>query len=198
MNQLFRRNTLSLCFIIIVKVFVYGQCIDDAKLKCWSGIDHLALEDFKIVSIDESYEPISGQFGISYDIKSFDRFKKNFNKHVNNVFFKRASELDTTRVKDLKSNLDFLQLQFDLCEIHVRKFRKELFLNRKELLKGLDFVGLLQEETIANFANEKRKLIRETDNGRDEEKLNEWSMKIEQELEALIQFSAWNSKKIKI
>ncbi len=191
------KNLIGLVLLFMVTV-ANGQCIDDHRYKCWSKVDPVDLSDFKKVEIDEAFLPVQGQFGISYEVKNFEVFKKNFNKNVKNIFLKRSSEVDTARVKDMKGNLAFVQLQFDLAEIHVREFRKKILLNRKKLLKGFDFLENLQEETLTNFTNEKRQLIEETKNGANQEVLKQWKDDIASRLAGMEIFSAWNKKKIKI
>ena len=89
-------------------------------------------------------------------------------------------------------------MQFDLAEIQARKFRKRILKDKRNISKGFDVVNKINNEIIAEFSEIRLKLMRETESGRNEQKIAEWKENILFELKELNEFRFENKKKIKL
>jgi basic membrane lipoprotein Med (substrate-binding protein (PBP1-ABC) superfamily) len=90
--------------------------------KRWSSEQKLTIDDFKIKISDENNDAVYSQFMISHAIGGFDFMKRNLNQKIENIFLGNASWIDTTKAAEIQKQIDFQQMQFDLAEIHARKF----------------------------------------------------------------------------
>ncbi|WP_343330033.1 hypothetical protein [Polaribacter staleyi] len=186
--------------IIIVSItclsYSFSQELQNGE-KRWSAEKKLTSNDFKIKTSDNNNQNIYSQFVISYSAKGFDFLKKNLNKNVENLFSGNASWIDTSRVKSIDQQIKFQQTQFDLAEIHARKFRQQLFLKKWKITKGFDILKKISNEIMAEFSEARMNLIKETESGLNQEKLMIWKEKISNELKGLYEFRFENKKKIK-
>ncbi|WP_010178535.1 hypothetical protein [Aquimarina agarilytica] len=189
-----------LLFVLAVSLFFSNLQAQSLPLgqKRWSATNTLNADDYKIEVGINTNELIYSQFLITHQVMGFDFIKKNLNKKIENIFVGKASWVDTTRVSSLSASIAYQQLQFDLCEVYARRFRKQLFINKKKLLKGLDFVKELNNKMIAGFSEERALLVQETKDGSDKEQLTVWEEKIRNYLSTLKQFDYANDAKIKL
>ncbi len=189
-----------LLFVLTVSLFFSNLQAQSLPLgqKRWSATNKLNADDYKIEIGVNTNELIYSQFLITHQVMGFDFIKKNLNKKIENIFVGKASWVDTTRVSSIGASIAYQQLQFDLCEVYARRFRKQLFLNKKKLLKGLDFVKELNNKMIADFSEERALLVQETKDGSDKEQLTVWEEKISNYLSTLKQFDYTNDAKIKL
>ena len=88
-------------------------------------------------------------------------------------------------------------MQFDLAEIHARKFRKRALENKGQIAKGFDIINQISNDIMTEFSQSRLELIKETERGQNEQKLAEWKEKIGIELKELDEYSYENQKKIK-
>lgn len=174
-----------------------GQELQEGQ-KRWSSSSKLTIDDFKIQINDYNTDPIYSQFMITHSIGGFDFMKRNLNQKIENLFLGNASWIDTTKVENIEKQIDFQQMQFDLAEIQARKFRQRILKNKKEISKGPDIVNKISNEIMAELSEIRLQLMRETEAGRNEEKIAEWKEKIKAELEELHEFRFENKKKIKL
>ncbi|PQJ73727.1 hypothetical protein [Polaribacter butkevichii] len=186
--------------VVIVSItclnYSFSQELQDGE-KRWSTDKKLALNDFKIKTSDNNNQNVYSQFVISYSAKGFDFLKKNLNKNVENLFSGNASWIDTSNVKNIDKQIEFQQMQFDLAEIHARKFRQQLFLKKWKITRGFDILKKLSNKIMAEFSEQRMILIKETEGGINKEKLLEWKEKISKDLKELYEFRFENKKKIK-
>ncbi|WP_158837902.1 hypothetical protein [Polaribacter sp. L3A8] len=186
--------------VVIVSItclnYSFSQELQDGE-KRWSTDKKLALNDFKIKTSDNNNQNVYSQFVISYSAKGFDFLKKNLNKNVENLFSGNASWIDTSNVKNIDQQIEFQQMQFDLAEIHARKFRQQLFLKKWKITRGFDILKKLSNKIMAEFSEQRMILIKETEGGINQEKLLEWKEKISKDLKELYEFRFENKKKIK-
>ena len=198
---MFNKTSGRLYLLIVLAVFqmclTYAQEVQ-AGQKAWSAENHMTLEDFSLKVEGEGRDPIFVQFGIGYEARGFDFLKRNFNQNVKNVFVGQASWVDTTYSGDINHLIAFQQMLFDLAEVHARHFRKRLLQERKQIIKGLDIVEKINNEILTNFSKDRLLIIKETKQGTDIEKIQEWKEKIQSDLEALHVFRYENTKKIKL
>lgn len=174
----------------------FGQNLQEGQ-KRWSSDQKLTIEDFKIKISDENNDIVFSQFMISHSIGGFDFMKRNLNQKIENIFLGNASWIDTTKVADIPRQIEFQQMQFDLAEIHARKFRKRALENKGQIAKGFDIVNQINNDIMTEFSKSRLVLVKVTESGRNERKLAEWKEKIETELKELDEFSYENKKKIK-
>ena len=175
---------------------IFGQNLQDGQ-KRWSSDQKLTIADFKIKISDENNDVVFSQFMISHAIGGFDFMKRNLNQKIENIFLGNASWIDTTKVTEIQKQIDFQQMQFDLAEIHARKFRKRALENKKKIAKGFDIINQINNEIMSEFSETRLKLVKETESGQNNEKIEEWKEKITAELKKLYEFRYENKKKIK-
>ncbi|MDO6598729.1 hypothetical protein [Tenacibaculum sp. 1_MG-2023] len=175
---------------------IFGQELQEGQ-KRWSSENKLTIDDFKIKISDNNNEAIYSQFVISYSAQGFDFLRRNLNNRIGNLFLGNASWIDTTKIETIDKQIEFQQTQFNLAEIHARKFRKRLFIKKWKISKGFDIMNKISNEIMTEFSENRLKLIRETESGRNQKKLTEWKEKIANELKELYEFRFENKKKIK-
>ena len=190
-----KENFLGIILSIICLNLGFGQELQDGQ-KRWSSEKKLTIDDFKIKISDQNNEAVYSQFMISYSAQGFDFLKRNLNSKIGNLFLGNASWIDTTKVGNIAKQIEFQQTQFDLAEIHARKFRERLFIKKWKISKGFDIMNKISNEIMAEFSKQRLLLIRETESGRNQEKLNQWKEKIEKKLKELYEFRFENKKKI--
>ncbi len=175
----------------------FGQNLPDGQIR-WSSDQKLSIDNFKIKISNDNNDAVFSQFMVSHAIGGFDFMKRNLNQKIENIFLGNASWIDTTKVADLSKQMDFQQLQFDLAEIHARKFRKRALENKAQIKKGFDIINKINNDIMAELSYCRSELIKETESGRNEQKLSEWKEKIATELKELHEFSYKNKQKIKV
>jgi hypothetical protein len=190
------RIIIGLILVISSLQLTFGQNLQEGQ-KRWNSDQKLTIEDFKIKISDENNDVVFSQFLISHAIGGFDFMKRNLNQKIENIFLGNASWIDTTKVADIQKQIDFQQMQFDLAEIHARKFRKRALENKGQIAKGFDIINQINNDIMTEFSKSRLELVKETENGRNEQKLVEWKEKIATELKELDEFSYENKKKIK-
>lgn len=189
-------------FLFITLLFcalnpVFCQNLQEGQ-KLWSEESVLLKDDFKIRIDDINNDALYSQFSIAYQVGGFSFLSKNLNQKILNIFMGEASWINKAHFKSEVKQLEFQQLQFDLCEVYAREFRKEALINKKKVLKGFDYLQALNNKIMSEFARDRAVLIKETESGRNEMKVREWQENIEGRLKILALFSYENKKKIKL
>ncbi len=174
----------------------FGQELQKGQ-KRWNYQKKLTIDDFKIKINDNYNDAIYSQFVISYSVQGFDFFRKNLNNRIENLFIGNASWIDTTKVDNIDKHIEFQQTQFNLAEVNARKFRKRLFITKWKISKGFDVINKISNEIMSEFSENRLKLMRETEGGRNQKKLIEWNEKINKQLKQLYEFRFENKKKIR-
>lgn len=192
-----KRIIIGFLIALFCTNLVVAQNLQEGQ-KRWSSEDKLTVDDFKIKIADEKSDVIFSQFAINYEIGGFDFFTKNLNQKVHNIFLGNASWIDTTKIETVDKQIEYQQSQFDIAEIYTRKFRKEVLKNKTEIIKGFEIVKQIDNKIMAGLSEERLKFIKETENGHNLTKLQEWREKIAFELEDLNEFRFENKTKIKI
>lgn len=193
MNRLF----LGIIISIICLNLSFGQELPEGQ-KRWSSDHKLTLNDFKIKISDQNNDAAFSQFMISHAIGGFDFMKRNLNQKIGNIFLGNASWIDTTKVENIHKQIEFQQMQFDLAEIEARKFRKRVLKDKSKIAKGFDIVNQINNEIMAEFSEIRLEFMRETESGRNEQKVAEWKQKISAKLKELDEFNFENKEKIKL
>lgn len=174
-----------------------GQELQEGQMR-WSSNKKLTLNDFKIRISDQNNDAAFSQFMISHSISGFDFMKRNLNQKIGNIFLGNASWIDTTKVESIQKQIDFQQMQFDLAEVQARNFRKRVLKDKGKISKGFDIVNKINNEIMAELSEIRLEFMRETEGGRNDEKVVEWKEKIANELKELDEFSFENKNKIKL
>jgi hypothetical protein len=165
----------------------FGQSAPVENYLLWSPTRKLTTDDFAIKTKQRPTNPSFAQYTIDVDVHGFDFLTRNFNKKVRNYFIKSASWIDTTA--DTALLLRYQQTLFDLCEVYTRRFRKELTVNRRKIVGGMDFVKIQNAKTLTEFSQRRIAYDTETGFGSDEEKQVVWKIRIEKELSELKDFA---------
>jgi hypothetical protein len=189
-------------FLIITLSLIYfnlsfGQNLQDGQ-KRWSSENKLSIDDFKIKISDQNNDAVYSQFKISHAISGFDFLKRNLNQKVENIFLGNASWIDTTKIESIPRQIDFQQLQFDLSEVYVRKFRKRVLEDKGQIVKGFDIINEIDNEIMEEFSEKRAELMKETESGRNQEEVLIWKEWIADQLAVFNEFSYDNKDKIKL
>lgn len=192
-------NKIIIGLILIIGPInqTFGQNLQEGQ-KRWSSEQKLTIDDFKIKISNDNNDDVYSQFMISHAIGGFDFMKSNLNQKIENIFLGNASWIDTTKIIEIQKQIDFQQMQFDLAEIHARKFRKRALENKKKIAKGFDIINQINNEIMAEFSENRLQLVKETETGQNDEKIVKWKEKIATELKELYEFRYQNKKKIKL
>tara|TARA_R110002020_G_scaffold323714_2_gene539544 strand:+ start:6277 stop:6864 length:588 start_codon:yes stop_codon:yes gene_type:complete len=175
----------------------FGQKLQEGQ-KRWSSDSKLKIEDFRIKIGDDNNDAVFSQFMISHSIGGLDFLKRNLNQKIENLFLGNASWIDTTNIVGIDKQIDLQQMQFDLAEIQARKFRKRILKDKGRISKGFDIVNEINDEIMEEFSELRLDLMRETESGRNDQKVLEWSAKIAIQLKELDEFRFENVGKIKL
>ncbi|MBI6115681.1 hypothetical protein [Salegentibacter maritimus] len=186
-------------FIVIIGSLnqTFGQRLQEGQIQ-WDSEKRLSIEDFKIKMGDKNNDAVFSQFMISHEIGGFDFMKRNLNQTIENIFIGNASWIDTTKIANIKKQIDFQQMQFDLAEIHARKFRKRVLENKNKIIKGFDIINQINNNIMTEFSEYRLLLVKETEAGRNIKKIEEWKERISTELNDLNEFRYENKRKIKL
>lgn len=114
-------------------------------------------------------------------------FTKNFNSKVGCKFNRSAASIvapDSTVANDL---LGFARYEFDLAELYARNLRKQLF-EKKGTFSNVTFFQPLYDEIQSQLTERHTRAAKETDLGRNKEKLNALHQEVLKEIEALADF----------
>lgn len=175
-----------LFFLILTCNILHSQNTDN-NLIFWNSSKKLTIDDFVIKNNSENEMSSQGAFIIDSTVKGFDVFNKNFNKKVRNYMVKSASWINPS--KNIQFSLRYQQTLFDISEIYARKFRLDLKLKRKELLKGFKILEDLNQKAVTDLSNRKLLYDLETNFGQIEDKQIEWEKVISKELEELNEYT---------
>lgn len=197
-NSLHLKKLLLVTLLTVVGLnSCFAQELQDGQ-KRWSSDTKLSIDDFKIKVSDANNEVAFSQFMITHAVGGLDFMKKNMNQKVGNIFLGNASYIDTSKVENIQKQIDFQQMQFDLSEIQARNFRKRILKDKSKLTKGFDIANQINNEIMAELTQMRMDLMRETNGGRDEQKISEWKERIATKLNVLHDFRFENKEKIRM
>lgn len=178
--------------LILPLLFVISSLFGQNKIQ-WSENYKLKLSDFQSPSSQigdinmYSIRPGSS-FDFEFSMSGYEfMFTKNFNDKVDCYFARNAALLvapDSSIANDL---LSFAQYEFDLSELYARKLRKNLYEN-KGAFSSYDFFREYFEEIQNEYVQRYTQAGKETDMGRDKEKLNELHKKVLNEIKELSEY----------
>ena len=180
------RHTFILFFLSVT--FVRAQSIID-----WSESSHLQFSDFQSpatqISGGNIYSLQSGsRMDFSFAMTNAEfMFTKNFNSKVNCRFKRGAASLvspDSVSAIDL---LNFSRFDFDLNELYARKFRKKLY-EEKAAFSNISFFRPIYDEIEREFSESRTMAGKQTELGRNKEKLIELHQEVSKEIQTLSDF----------
>jgi hypothetical protein len=114
-------------------------------------------------------------------------FTKNFNSEVTAEFSPESAVIaapDTASAMDL---LNFGRYSFDLTELYARKFRKEIYEQKKAFSK-VDFFQAIYDKLQAQMATEHARVMKETELGSRREVLEKERAAVRQQIRELPDF----------
>jgi len=181
------KKLLLLPFILIAP-FTKAQSVID-----WDGQYQLQLSDFQSSASEignGNFYSIrsSATFGFAFSMSNAEfMFTKNFNGKVNCTFTPSTAVLmapDSAMALDLVA---FARYEFDLTELYARKFRKKLYEN-KGAFSNVSFFKPIYDEIQNEFAERSTLAGKETDLGKNREKLNQLHQEVLDEIGQLADF----------
>jgi hypothetical protein len=181
------RRTLILAFIALTSVVKAQSSLD------WDGNYQLQLSDFQSASTQigsvnmYSLHTASGiDFSFAMSNAEF-MFTKNFNTKVNCSFKRDAASLiapDSSFAMDL---VNFARYEFDLSELYARKLRKRLY-EEKGAFSNINFFKPVYDDIQKELIERHALAGKQTELGRNKEKLNELRLEVLKEIETLSDF----------
>jgi len=187
------KNLLHLFFVFFTISFFQSQVLKPDEI-IWDQSRKLSAEDFYIKTDDTLY-PIRSTVIISWELMGFSVFNKNFNQNVTNKIINSAS-LVNPNLPNVDQLIDYQQTTFNLAEIYARKMRKDLFLNKSKLWKGLNFASEILNDHLNEFHRVQLLMDRQTSSGSDTNKLKYWQDLIQTELDKTRQYDYQNKANI--
>lgn len=126
---------LLLIFILYLGISLAQKKEIDTNYIYWSKNRKLKESDF-IIKTSNNTSSSFAQFGSEYNlIGVFSiRIPKNYKEKIRHYFIRNGSWIDTTA--NQKLTLTYQQTLFDLSEIYMRMFRKEVGENKKKIFWG--------------------------------------------------------------
>ena len=187
----------TLLTLAILLVWFQGHAQSTTNGRSWSRENPLTIADFKMdIDVPES-RPCFAQFSINYTVMGYSIFLKNFNQKVTNTMLPHASWIDKD-ADAVQEYLDYQQLQFDLAEVHARKLRRSLLVNRKLLFGNPAKIEELNNEIMEQFSTAMAMLEKESDGGQQMEVVRQWQQRTSLQLEDLNDFRFENEGKIRL
>ncbi len=123
------KKLLISCAFCWIAVISYGQ-----EKKAWTEEYLIEMGDFQGVApiMEEDYVQryyLAAQLAFNYQMNHYQfAFTKNFNKYVEVYFNPASSWIEEGDQTDML--LEMANLDYDLAELHARKFRKRIFENK--------------------------------------------------------------------
>lgn len=166
------------------------QDVSDSNYIYWSSERRLTKQDFHIVISNTGNGYSFGQFGCEYSINPVFgwRLPRDYKNKIRGYFIKSASWIDTSY--DVNTSLRYQQTLFDLSEVYVRQFRKSVFDNRKQILKGKTGIKKLNSDAMTDFAKRRIQYDTSTNFATKPDMQMHWERVIATELDGLKEFSA--------
>jgi len=159
----------------------------------WDGIYKLKLSDFQSpatqigdVSMYSLHSASTIDFAFHMTNAEF-MFTKNFNSKVNCSFRRDAAVIVATDSIMALQLLDFARYEFDLSEVNARKFRQQLY-EKKGAFSDANFFRPVFDKIQKEYIERHAIAAKETDIGRNSEKLSVLQSMVLVELEQLADF----------
>lgn len=159
----------------------------------WDGKYQLKLSDFKSPATqigNVSMYSIQSNAVIDYAVQMSNyefMFTKNFNSKINCSIKREGALLIATDTAMAMQLLSFAQYDFDLAELYARKLRKR-FYEEKGAFSNISYFQPLYDEVYAEYVKRHGLAGKETDIGRDSEKLKQLHTAVLQEIDELPDF----------
>lgn len=174
-------------FLFLLHSLTAQQIID------WSPDYELTFEDFLSkqtkIGFGDTYQLNSAAgMGFSFQMTNYEwMFTKNFNSRVTNTFNKNAAVLISPNLEIANHLLAFANYQFDLVELHARKFRKKLYEN-KSAFTNPAFLEPIYNEIQIELNDRHAEAADQTNLGNNSEILEELHQEVLKEIAGLSDF----------
>lgn len=179
---------------IIIALLFFSVMITNAQnVIDWDGNYKLQLADFQsnttqIGNINMYSLHTASSMDFMYHMSNAEfMFTKNFNTKVSCTFKRDAASLvapDSLSAIDL---LNFARYEFDLSELYARKFRKKLY-EGKGTFSDPGFYQPLYDDIQREYTQRHAEAGKETDLGRNNDKLKELHAEVQKEIQELPDF----------
>jgi hypothetical protein len=182
---------LAFFVMLLIPVLAFSQRSGiDTSFIFWSKNRPLQESDFKINVEHFCSSHSFARYSWDYDVKANFAFglPKDYKKRIRNYFIKNAAWLDTTY--DVDVSIKYQQTLFNLAEIYVRKFRQDVYLNRKKVARGKISINELNAEESRKFTNRRIQYDIETNFASVPDTQQQWEKQIQKELDDLKDFAA--------
>lgn len=160
----------------------------------WSRDYEVRLEDFQSpqTEINEqltSYSIFSGtNMDFSFHMTTGEfMFTKNFNSKVVTTFNKNAALITAPDSAIAQELVNFGQYSFDLTELYSRRFRKEMY-EQKRAFSDVSFFQPIHQELQEQMNAEAARVLKATNLGRESELLTEEHQEVLAKIEELSDF----------
>lgn len=183
-----------LLLFILMPIVALSQILQPDEF-LWSANRTLKKEDYKILVYDKD-ATIRSSITLSWQLKGFSVFNKNFNQNVLNKFSGNSSAINPDN-PNIETLLEYQQASFDLAEIFARKMRRDLLINKNKLWTGFDYANQSLNQAMSDFTRIQIIMDQETSQGSNSVQFNIWKQKIKKELDDLSEFDYNNKSKIK-
>lgn len=151
--------------------------LNDFQAPLKQKTDNISFALRPAISIDFSFYMSNYEFMLT----------KNFNSKVKTTFSREASYIFASDSLAINKLLKYSQAQFDLAELHTRKFRKKMYEN-KNVLSNPNFYQDLYRETEKEFTLEQAELMQASNDGFETDVLEGHHSKILKKIEELADF----------
>lgn len=160
----------------------------------WSAEYELTLADFLSPQSEVNpeltsysvYPGASIQFSYQMNNAEF-AFKKNFNQYATCVFDRKAAAIVAPNDDLVNQLLRVAQFNFDLNELYARRFRKELF-DQKKIGSSGDFFQVIWQDLQREMGEVYASVMKQTDMGRKADLLEEKHQLVKDEITTLADF----------
>ena len=173
---------------ILLNTIVYSQNGID-----WDDKYQLKQSDFQssasqIGNTNNFNLSIGSGFEFSFSMSNIEfMFTKNFNSKVSNSFKPKSAALVAPNVEIAKYLIDFAQFQFNLSELYARNLRKKLH-DEKKTFSNISFFKPIYDEIQNEYSQRITNASKETDLGRNKEKLKLLQEQVLKEIQELSNF----------
>lgn len=186
---------MDIKFLSATSAFILGLTVIFGQNEIeWDGKYQLQFSDFQSSTtqigggeIYSLYASSGFDFAFFYSNQLEFMMTRNFNPKVNCLFKRGAASLVAPDSATAYSLLNFARYQFDLSELYARKFRLRLY-EAKGTFSNPNFCKPLYDEVEKEYVERHTIAAKETDVGRDKEKLLALHREVKAEIDALSDF----------
>lgn len=184
---------MSLKFAVFCSVLMITFMANGQNTIEWSPGYKLSIEDFKSPASEIGETTVitlqpGTQVEFSFYMTNAEfMMTKNWNSKVKATFNKTAAYIVAPNDSTAGKLLNLSQFQFDLAELYARKFRKELYENKKAF-SNISFIQPIYDRIIKEYSERGALVNKETDLGNRSELLKQRHNEVLAEIDQLNEF----------